>query len=203
VVFRDGKPSKKEYRHFNIKTVEGVDDYASMQEVVRRRYSRLLNEGAELPDLIIADGGRGQMEAIRKVVVGELGLDIPIAGLAKDDRHRTSELLLGFPPRIVGVKPTSMLFRMLMNIQDEVHRFAIKHHRDKRSKGFINTELEKIEGIGRSSAEKLLSHFRSVAAVRRASVGELAEAVGRSKAVKVFEYFNPQPENDTGEMVRK
>ncbi len=192
VVFRDGRPSKKEYRHFNIKTVDGIDDYASMQEVVRRRYSRLVSEGAELPDLIIADGGKGQMEAIRVVVEDELGLDIPIAGLAKDDRHRTSELLLGFPPRAVGIKPTSMLFRTLMNIQDEVHRFAIKHHRDKRSKGFINTELEKIDGIGKGSADKLLAHFRSVAAVRRASVDELAASVGRSKAEKVFGYFHPQ-----------
>ena len=134
VVFRDGKPSKKEYRHFNIRTVEGIDDYASMQEVVRRRYTRLVSEGAELPDLIIADGGKGQMEAIRQVVEDELELKIPIAGLAKDDRHRTSELLVGFPPRIVGIKPTSMLFRLLMNIQDEVHRFAITFHRNKRSK---------------------------------------------------------------------
>ena len=192
VVFRDGRPSKKEYRHFNIRTVEGIDDYASMQEVVRRRYRRLVSEGAELPDLIIADGGRGQMEAIRQVVEDELGLKIPIAGLAKDDRHRTSELLVGFPPRIVGIKPTSMLFRLLMNIQDEVHRFAITFHRNKRSGDFIHSQLEKIEGIGAGTVEKLLTRFRSVAAVRRADISALGEAVGKSKAAKIFDYFHPE-----------
>lgn len=191
VVFRNGKPSKKEYRHFNIKTVDGIDDYASMQEVVRRRYTRLSNEGAELPDLIIADGGKGQMEAVRQVVEDELGLKIPIAGLAKDDRHRTSELLVGFPPRIVGIKPTSMLFRMLMNIQDEVHRFAITFHRNKRSKDFIHSELEKIDGIGAGTVEKLLARFKTVAAVRRADMASLVETAGKSKAAKIYAHFHP------------
>ena len=191
VVFRNGKPSKKEYRHFNIKTVDGIDDYASMQEVVRRRYTRLSNEGAELPDLIIADGGKGQMEAVRQVVEDELGLKIPIAGLAKDDRHRTSELLVGFPPRIVGIKPTSMLFRMLMNIQDEVHRFAITFHRNKRSKDFIHSELEKIDGIGTGTVEKLLARFKTVAAVRRADMASLVETAGKSKAAKIYAHFHP------------
>ena len=192
VVFRDGKPSKKEYRHFNIRTVEGIDDYASMQEVVRRRYTRLVSEGAELPDLIIADGGKGQMEAIRQVVEDELELKIPIAGLAKDDRHRTSELLVGFPPRIVGIKPTSMLFRLLMNIQDEVHRFAITFHRNKRSKDFIHSQLERIEGVGEGTVEKLLARFKTVSAVRNADMASLSSAVGKSKAAKIFSYFHPE-----------
>lgn len=190
VVFRDGKPSKKEYRHFNIKSVEGADDYASMREVVYRRYRRLVDEGAELPDLIIADGGKGQMEAIRKVVEDELGLDIPIAGLAKDDRHRTSELYVGFPPRLVGIKLTSMVFRVLMNIQNEVHRFAITLHRNKRSKGFINSQLGNIEGIGPAAMEKLFARFKTVSAVGKADLAALTEAVGRAKAEKIFAYFH-------------
>ena len=160
VVFRDGKPSRKEYRHFNIRTVEGPDDYASMREVVFRRYTRLMAEGAELPDLVIADGGKGQMGVIHEVLE-RLGLDIPIAGLAKDDRHRTSELYCGFPPLLVGVRPTSPLFHFLTHIQDEVHRFAVSFHRQKRSKDFIHSELERIEGVGERTIRTLLRHFRT------------------------------------------
>ncbi len=162
VVFRDGKPSRKEYRHFNIKTVVGPDDYASMREVVYRRYSRLQAEGAELPDLVIADGGKGQMGVIHEVLEA-LGLDIPIAGLAKDDRHRTAELYCGYPPLLVGLRPTSPLFHFLTSIQDEVHRFAISFHRQKRSRAFIHSELEQIEGIGQKTIETLLHHFRTMA----------------------------------------
>ena len=161
VVFRDGKPSRKEYRHFNIKTVTGADDYASMREVVFRRYTRLMAEGAEMPDLIIADGGKGQMGVIHEVLE-RLGLDIPIAGLAKDDRHRTAELLCGFPPVLVGIRPTSPLFHFLAHIQEEVHRFAVSFHRQKRSKAFIHSELEQIEGVGDKTVQTLLRHFRTV-----------------------------------------
>ena len=154
VVFRDGKPARKEYRHFNIKTVEGPDDYASMREVVFRRYSRLQEEGAELPDLIIADGGKGQMGIIHEVLE-YLGLDIPVAGLAKNDRHRTSELLCGYPPVLVGIRPTSPLFHFLAHIQEEVHRFAVSFHRQKRSKAFIHSELEQIEGVGDKTVQTL------------------------------------------------
>ena len=190
VVFRDCRPAKSEYRHFNIRTVQGPDDYASMREAVSRRYTRLRDEGAELPDLIIADGGRGQMEAIRHVVEDELGLTIPIAGLAKDSRHRTAELLYGFPPKIVGVKPASPLFHLLENIQNEVHRFAIAHHRNKRSKAFISSELESIEGIGPASVKELLRHFRTVSAVRRASMEELTGVVGPARAKRIHSHFN-------------
>ena len=171
VVFRDGKPSRKEYRHFNIKTVVGPDDYASMREVVYRRYSRLQAEGAELPDLVIADGGKGQMGVIHEVLEA-LGLDIPIAGLAKDDRHRTAELYCGYPPLLVGLRPTSPLFHFLTSIQDEVHRFAISFHRQKRSRAFIHSELEQIEGIGQKTIETLLHHFRTVEKVRTANPEE-------------------------------
>lgn len=189
VVFRDGKPSRKEYRHFNIKEVEGVDDYASMREVVRRRYSRLLDEGAELPDLIIADGGKGQMGAIHEVLQ-ELGLDIPIAGLAKDSRHRTAELLCGYPPVAVGLRATSPLFHLFSHIQEEVHRFAIAFHRQKRSKAFIDSELNRIPGIGEKSVTALVRHFRSVAAIRKATEKELAEIVGKAKARAITAYFS-------------
>ena len=188
VVFRDGKPARKEYRHFNIKTVEGPDDYASMREVVYRRYSRLQAEGAEMPDLIIADGGKGQMGVIHEVLEA-LHLDIPIAGLAKDDRHRTAELYSGFPPLLVGLKPTSPLFHFLTSIQDEVHRFAISFHRQKRSKDFIHSELEQIEGIGPKTIETLLRHFRSVEKVRAAHIEELTALVGPARAKKIRAYF--------------
>ena len=185
VVFRNGKPSRKEYRHFNIKSVEGADDYASMREVVYRRYRRLVEEGAELPDLIIADGGKGQMGVIHEVLEA-LGLDIPIAGLAKDNRHRTSELYCGYPPLLVGLRPASPVFHLLTHIQDEVHRFAISFHRQKRSKSFLHSELESIEGIGEKSISALLKRFRTLSKIRAASEEELAEVVGpaRAKAVK-------------------
>ena len=188
VVFRDGKPARKEYRHFNIKTVEGPDDYASMREVVYRRYSRLQAEGAELPDLVIADGGKGQMGVIHEVLEA-LGLDIPIAGLAKDDRHRTAELYCGYPPLLVGVRPTSPLFHFLTSIQEEVHRFAISFHRQKRSKAFIHSELEQIEGVGAKTIETLLQHFRTVEKVRAANWEELSALIGPAKARKVRAYF--------------
>lgn len=188
VVFRDGKPSRKEYRHFNIKTVVGADDYASMREVVFRRYTRLMAEGAELPDLIIADGGKGQMGVIHEVLE-HLGLDIPIAGLAKDDRHRTAELLYGFPPLLVGIRPTSPLFHFLSHIQEEVHRFAISFHRQKRSKAFIHSELEQIEGIGGKTIQTLLQHFRTVEKVRAANIEELSALVGAAKAKKIKAFF--------------
>ena len=188
VVFRDGKPSRKEYRHFNIRTVEGPDDYASMREVVFRRYTRLMAEGAELPDLVIADGGKGQMGVIHEVLE-RLGLDIPIAGLAKDDRHRTSELYCGFPPLLVGVRPTSPLFHFLTHIQDEVHRFAVSFHRQKRSKDFIHSELERIEGVGERTIRTLLRHFRTVEKVRTAPAEELSALVGPAKAKKILAYF--------------
>ena len=188
VVFRDGKPSRKEYRHFNIKTVEGPDDYASMREVVFRRYTRLMAEGAELPDLIIADGGKGQMGVIHEVLE-RLGLDIPIAGLAKNDRHRTAELLCGFPPLLVGIRPTSPLFHFLSQIQEEVHRFAIAFHRQKRSKAFIHSELEQIEGIGDKTVQTLLRHFRTVEKVRAANIEELSALVGPAKAKKIKAFF--------------
>ena len=180
VVFRDGKPSRKEYRHFNIKTVTGADDYASMREVVFRR--------AEMPDLIIADGGKGQMGVIHEVLE-RLGLDIPIAGLAKDDRHRTAELLCGFPPVLVGIRPTSPLFHFLAHIQEEVHRFAVSFHRQKRSKAFIHSELEQIEGIGDKTIRTLLQHFRSVAKVKAAPAEELSALVGPAKAKKIRAFF--------------
>ena len=188
VVFRDGKPARKEYRHFNIKTVEGSDDYASMREVVYRRYSRLQAEGSELPDLVIADGGKGQMGVIHEVLEA-LGLDIPIAGLAKDDRHRTSELYCGYPPLLVGVRPTSPVFHFLTSIQEEVHRFAISFHRQKRSKAFIHSELEGIAGVGSKTIETLLRHFRTVEKVRSANWEELSALIGPAKARKVQDYF--------------
>ncbi len=191
VVFRDGKPSRKEYRHFNVKTVEGPDDYASMREIVYRRYSRLVAEGAELPDLIIADGGKGQMGAIHEVLE-HLQLDIPIAGLAKDARHRTAELLCGYPPLLVGLRPTSPLFHLLSHIQEEVHRFAISFHRQKRSKAFIHSELEQIPGVGEKTVRELLQHFRTVAKVKAASFEELAALVGEARARKIRTFFHPE-----------
>ena len=187
VQFVNAKPNKSAYRHFNIKTVEGPDDYASMKEVVRRRYSRLLEEDKPLPDLIITDGGQGQMEVVRQVVQDELKADIPIAGLAKDDRHRTNELLYGFPPKKVGIKINSELFRLLTQIQDEVHRFAITHHRKKFTKGFVHSELDDIKGIGKATKEKLLKHFKSVKRIAAATEEELAAVIGPAKAKVVAE----------------
>ena len=187
VVFRMGKPSKKEYRKFNIKTVEGPDDYASMREVVGRRYSRLLEERSPLPDLIITDGGKGQMEVVREVIEDDLKLNIPIAGLAKDNKHRTSELLYGFPPMTIGVKQNTPLFHLLENIQNEVHRFAITFHRDKRSKNQIASALDKIPGIGKKRKTALLKAFKSVSRIKKASLEELTEIVGPSIAKNIQE----------------
>ena len=192
VQFVKGKPNKAGYRHFNIKTVEGPDDYASMKEVVRRRYSRLIEEGKPLPDLIITDGGKGQMEVVRQVIEDELHVDIPIAGLAKDDRHRTNELLFGFPPRVVGLKPNSEVFRLLAHIQDEVHRFAITFHRKKFEQGFMHSELADIKGVGKKTAEKLLLELKSVKCIKEASLERLTEIVGLAKALVVYNHFQRQ-----------
>lgn len=186
VVFEKLKPAKSEYRKFNIKTVTGPDDYASMKEVVRRRYTRLSQEGRPLPDLIIADGGRGQMEMIREVVEDELGLEIPIAGLAKDDRHRTREMLYGFPPAIIGIKPESQLFRTLTQMQDEVHRFAISFHRDKRSKHQTASELDTIAGIGPATKQALLKQFKSVKRIKEATLPELQALLGTARGEKIY-----------------
>ena len=187
IVFRMGKPSKQEYRKYNIRTVVGPDDYASMREVVHRRYSRMVAEGTPLPDLIIADGGKGQMEVMREVVEDELGLHIPIAGLAKNDRHRTAELLFGFPTLSVGLKQQSALFHLLERIQDEVHRFAITFHRDKRSKRQTASVLDNIKGVGPKAKEALLAHFKSVKRIKEASMEEIAAIIGKSKAEKLVE----------------
>ena len=191
VVFKKIKPSKQDYRKYNIKTVEGPDDYASMKEVVFRRYKRLLEEEQPLPDLIVADGGKGQMEVIRQAVQDELGLDIPIAGLAKNDKHRTHELLYGFPARIIGLKPDSELFRTLTHLQDEVHRFAIEFHRNKRSKRALHSELDDIKGIGPKTRDELLNAFKSVKKIKEATVEMLTEAIGTAKAKIVYDYFHP------------
>ena len=187
VVFKMGKPSKKDYRKFNIKTVIGPDDYASMKEVVRRRYSRAIEEGSPLPDLIITDGGKGQMEVVREVIEDELHLNIPIAGLAKDNKHRTSELLYGFPPASIGVKQNTPLFHLLENIQDEVHRFAITFHRDKRSKSQTASVLDDISGIGEKRKTALLKAFKSVSRIQKASLEEITEVVGMSVAKNIKE----------------
>ena len=194
VVFKGMKPSKKDYRKYNIKTVVGPDDYASMQEVVRRRYGRMIEEETPLPDLIITDGGAGQMEVVRKVVEDELSLKIPIAGLAKDNRHRTNELLFGFPPMVVGMKTNSELFNILTNIQDEVHRFAITFHRNKRSKHQLLSELDNITGIGEKTKEKLLAKLKSVKRIKTSDLQTLTEIIGKSKAEIVFNYFNKEEE---------
>ena len=190
VVFKKCKPSKADYRRYIIKTVEGPDDYASMQEVVRRRYTRMMEEEHPLPDLIITDGGRGQMEVVREVVEDELHLQIPIAGLAKDDKHRTHELLFGFPTQTIGMKVDSPLFRLLTQIQDEVHRYAIKFHREKRSKHQIASELNNIKGIGEKSKEALLKKLHSVKRIREASEADLEAIVGGSKAKIIRDYFD-------------
>lgn len=190
VVFKKCKPSKADYRRYIIKTVEGPDDYASMQEVVRRRYTRMMEEEHPLPDLIITDGGRGQMEVVREVVEDELHLQIPIAGLAKDDKHRTHELLFGFPTQTIGMKVDSPLFRLLTQIQDEVHRYAIKFHREKRSKHQIASELNNIKGVGEKSKEALLKKLHSVKRIREASEADLEAIVGGAKAKIIRDYFD-------------
>ena len=190
VVFKKMKPSKQDYRKYNIKTVVGPDDYASMKEVVYRRYKRLLEEEQPLPDLIVADGGKGQMEVIRQAVQDELGQDIPIAGLAKNDRHRTNELLYGFPPRVVGLKTNSELFRVLTQLQDEVHRFAITFHREKRSKHALHSELDDIKGIGPKTRDELLNALKSVKRIRVAELATLEEIIGASKAEIVYQHFH-------------
>ena len=195
IVYKGMKPSRKDYRKYNIKTVEGPDDYASMQEVVRRRYSRMIEEETTLPDLIITDGGKGQMDVVREVIVDELHLDIPIAGLAKDDRHRTNELLFGFPPQTIALPPESELFKVLTQIQDEVHRYAITFHRDKRSKHALHSELDDIKGIGPKAKEALLSKFKSVKKMKEASLEQLSEVLGPHKAEILSKYFEEKGEN--------
>ena len=192
IVFKKMKPSKRDYKRYNIKTVVGPDDYASMKEVVHRRYTRLLEEEQPLPDLIIADGGKGQMEIIRQVIQDELNLDIPIAGLAKDDRHRTNELLYGFPPMKIALKVESELFHVLTQIQDEVHRFAITFHRDKRSKRALHSEMDDIKGIGPKTRDELLNALKSVKKIREADMPTLSDIIGPAKAKIVFEHFHPE-----------
>ena len=195
IVYKGMKPSRKDYRKYNIKTVEGPDDYASMQEVVRRRYSRMIEEETPLPDLIITDGGKGQMEVVREVIEDELHLEIPIAGLAKDDRHRTNELLYGFPPQTIALPPESELFKVLTQIQDEVHRYAITFHREKRSKHALHSELDDIKGIGPKAKELLLSKFKSVKKIKEASQEQLIEVLGPHKAEILAKYFAEKGEN--------
>ena len=192
IVYKGMKPSRKDYRKYNIKTVTGPDDYASMQEVVRRRYSRMKEEGTPLPDLIITDGGKGQMDVVREVVEDELHLNIPIAGLAKDDKHRTNELLFGFPPQVIGMKTDSELFHILTQIQDEVHRYAITFHRDKRSKHALHSALDDIKGIGPKTRDKLLNAFKSVKKIKGATVEELATVIGQEKAKAVKESLSKE-----------
>ena len=192
VVFKALKPARKEYRKYNIKTVVGPDDYASMQEVVRRRYTRMIEEGTPLPDLIITDGGKGQMEVVRQVIEDELHLSIAIAGLAKDDRHRTNELLFGFPPKVVGMKTDSELFHILTHIQDEVHRYAITFHRDKRSKHALHSELDDISGIGPKTRDLLLNTFKTVKRMREASLEALQHAIGKNKGALLYLHFHPE-----------
>ena len=192
IVFKKMKPSKSDYKRYNIKTVVGPDDYASMKEVVHRRYSRLIEEEQPLPDLIIADGGKGQMEVIREVIQDELNLDIPIAGLAKDDRHRTNELLYGFPPMKIALKVESELFHVLTQIQDEVHRFAITFHRDKRSKRALHSELDDIKGIGPKTRDELLNALKSVKKIREAELPTLSEIIGPAKAQIIYQHFHKE-----------
>ena len=191
VVFIKGKPAKKEYRKYNIKSVVGPDDYASMKEVVRRKYKRAIEEKTPLPDLIITDGGKGQMSSVKEVI-DELGINIPIAGLAKDGKHRTSELLYGYPPQVIGMKQNTPLFQLLTNIQDEVHRYAITFHRDKRSKRQISSELDSIKGIGEKSKAMLLKAFKSVKRIKEADIEQLAEVIGEAKAGIIYNHFNPK-----------
>lgn len=195
VVYKGMKPSRKDYRKYNIKTVTGPDDYASMQEVVRRRYSRMIEENTPLPDLIITDGGKGQMDVVKEII-DQLNITIPIAGLAKDDRHRTNELLYGFPPQVIGLKTDSELFHILTQIQDEVHRYAITFHRDKRSKHALHSVLDDIKGIGPKSKEQLLKSFKSVNKIKVATVEEIATSIGVSKAQIVYNFFHKQAESN-------
>lgn len=190
VVFKGMKPSKKDYRKYNIKTVVGPDDYASMQEVVYRRYHRMIEEGTPLPDLIITDGGKGQMDVVRKVIEYDLGLTIPIAGLAKDNRHRTNELLFGFPPQTIGIEIKSELFRVLTQIQDEVHRYAITFHREKRSKNALHSELDDIKGIGPKTKEALIKQYKSVKKIKEQDLSELSNLIGQAKAEIIYNYFH-------------
>lgn len=190
VVFKAMKPSKKDYRKYNIKTIEGPDDYGSMQEVVRRRYIRMQEEKTPLPDLIITDGGIGQMNVVRQVVEDELHLDIPIAGLAKDDKHRTNELLFGFPPQVIGLKTDSELFHVLTQIQDEVHRYAISFHRDKRSKHALHSALDDVKGIGPKTRDILIKKLKSVKRIQEADIQTLSEIVGNTKANIIYNYFH-------------
>ena len=199
IVYKGMKPSRKDYRKYNIKTVVGPDDYASMKEVVRRRYSRMIEEETPLPDLIITDGGKGQMDVVRDVVVDELHLDIPIAGLAKDDRHRTNELLYGFPPQTIALPPESELFKVLTQIQDEVHRYAITFHRDKRSKHALHSELDDIKGIGPKAKEALLNKFKSVKKMKEANLEALTEVLGPHKAELLSNYFQQKEANNSSE----
>ena len=192
VVFKSMKPSKQDYKRYNIKTVVGPDDYASMKEVVHRRYSRLVDEEQPLPDLIVADGGKGQMEVIREVIQDELGLDIPIAGLAKDNRHRTNELLYGFPPKVIALKTDSELFHVLTHLQDEVHRFAITFHKEKRSKRQLHSELDEIKGIGPKTRDELLKKLKSVKKIKAADMEGLAEIIGKAKAEIIFKHFQQE-----------
>lgn len=189
VVYKKGKPSKQDYRKYIIKTVEGPDDYTSMKEVVFRRYTRMLKEETPLPDLIIADGGIGQMEIIRKVIVDELNLNIPIAGLAKNSKHKTNEILIGFPPKTVGLKPTDQLFKFFAGMQEEVHRFAIKFHREKRSKNQTTSELDKISGIGEKTKKELISHFKSIKRLRSVNLEDIEKLIGKHRASIVYEHF--------------
>ena len=191
IVYKGMKPSRKDYRKYNIKTVEGPDDYASMQEVVRRRYSRMKEEHLPLPDLIITDGGKGQMDVVKEVVVDELQLNIPIAGLAKDDRHRTNELLYGFPPQTIGLDIKSELFKVLTQIQDEVHRFAITFHRDKRSKHALHSELDDIKGLGPKGKEALLKRLKTVKGIKDADYQEIVSVLGQAKGTLVYKHFHP------------
>ena len=192
VVFKGMKPSKKDYRKYIIKSVVGTDDYASMQEVVRRRYSRMIEEETPLPDLIITDGGKGQMNCVKEVVWDEMKLEIPIAGLSKDNRHRTNELLFGWPPKTIGIDVKSELFKVLTNIQDEVHRYAITFHRDKRSKSALHSELDDIKGIGNKTKELIMRHFKTVKKIKEASFEELAGVVGQAKAKMLREKFTEE-----------
>ena len=197
IVYKGMKPSRKDYRKYNIKTVVGPDDYSSMQEVVRRRYSRMIEEQTSLPDLIITDGGKGQMEVVREVVADELHLDIPIAGLAKDDRHRTNELLYGFPPQTIGLDVKSELFKVLTQIQDEVHRYAITFHRNKRSKHALHSELDDIKGLGPKGKEALLKELKTVKSIKEADNQQLIQILGASKGMIVYKHFHPEmPETE-------
>ena len=197
IVYKGMKPSRKDYRKYNIKTVVGPDDYSSMQEVVRRRYSRMIEEQTPLPDLIITDGGKGQMEVVREVVADELHLNIPIAGLAKDDRHRTNELLYGFPPQTIGLDVKSELFKVLTQIQDEVHRYAITFHRNKRSKHALHSELDDIKGLGPKGKEALLKELKTVKSIKKADNQRLIQVLGASKGTIVYKHFHPEmPETE-------